>query len=107
MHQPTARFRPCCSRCWSPKAGDRGSARARLRTDLGHAYHNHGLYEQALEQYRIALEIAPQFAAAYYDTGLAWLAFSQPDPAREAFRAALDLAPVCGVCREALRALDE
>ncbi|MEA3397612.1 MAG: tetratricopeptide repeat protein, partial [Chloroflexota bacterium] len=66
-----------------------------------------GLYEKALEQYRAALEIDPQFAAAYYDSGLAWLALDRPDLAREAFYAALELAPDCDVCWEALQSLDE
>ncbi|MEA3397400.1 MAG: tetratricopeptide repeat protein, partial [Chloroflexota bacterium] len=81
--------------------------RAELRADLGHTYHNHGLYEKALEQYRAALEIDPQFAAAYYDSGLAWLALDRPDLAQEAFSAALELAPDCNMCWEALQALDE
>jgi tetratricopeptide (TPR) repeat protein len=81
--------------------------RAELRADLGHTYHNHGLYEKALEQYKIALEIDPQFAIAYYDSGLAWLALDRPDLARETFSAALELAPDCDVCWEALQALDE
>lgn len=81
--------------------------RADLRTDLGHVYHNHGRYLEALAQYRTALEIDPQFAAAYYDSGLAWLALGRPQPARQAFQAALDLVPNCGVCRDALQALEE
>jgi tetratricopeptide (TPR) repeat protein len=81
--------------------------RADLRVDLGHVYHNHSLYEEALGQYRTALEIDPQFAAAHYDSGLAWLALGQTEPARQAFQAALDLAPECGACREALDSLDE
>ena len=81
--------------------------RAELRTDLGHVYHNHGRYAEALAQYRAALEIDPQFAAAYYDTGLAWLALNRPSLARRAFQSALDLTPDCAACRDALQALDE
>jgi tetratricopeptide (TPR) repeat protein len=81
--------------------------RAGLRTDLGHAYHNHARYEEALAEYGAALEIDPQFAVAYYDSGLAWLALDRPDLARRAFRAALELAPDCDVCRDALRILEE
>jgi tetratricopeptide (TPR) repeat protein len=81
--------------------------RAELRTDLGHVYHNHGLYEEALAQYRAALEIDPQFATAYYGLGQAWLALEQPDQARQAFQAALDVAPDCEVCREALQGLGQ
>lgn len=81
--------------------------RAELYTDLGHIYHNHGLYEEALAQYRIALEIDPRFVQAHYSSGLAWQALGRRDLARQAFRTALDLAPGCNVCREALAGLGE
>jgi hypothetical protein len=79
--------------------------RAELRTDLGHIYHNHGLYEEALAQYRTALGIDPQFAGAHYDAGLAWEALGRPEKARRAYESALDLAPDCEACREALQSL--
>lgn len=82
-------------------------SRAELRTDLGHVYHNHGRYAEALAQYRAALEIDPQFAAAHYDSGLAWLALRRQDLAREAFQAALGLDPGCAACQDALPALQE
>ncbi|MFQ6100196.1 MAG: tetratricopeptide repeat protein [Anaerolineae bacterium] len=81
--------------------------RADLRADLGHVYHNHARYTEALAQYRTALEIDPQFAAAHYDSGLAWLALDRPDLARKSFQAALELAPDCDACRGALQALDQ
>ncbi|MDY7075614.1 MAG: O-antigen ligase family protein [Chloroflexota bacterium] len=82
-------------------------SRADLRTDLGHIYHNYNHYEKALAQYRAALEIDPLFAAAHYDSGLAWLALGQKDSARQAFQATLDLVPDCDACRDALQALEE
>lgn len=81
--------------------------KAELRTELGHVYHNHGLFEEALAEYRAALDIDPQFATAYYDSGLAWQALRQPALAREAFQAALEIIPDCIACREALQMLDE
>lgn len=81
--------------------------RAELRTGLGYLYHNHGLYQQALEQYRTALEIDPQHLAAHYSSGLAWLALDRPDRARQAFAAALVLAPDCAICLDAMQALEE
>jgi len=81
--------------------------RAELRVDLGHVYHNHALYEEALAEYDAALEIDPRSAGAYYGSGLAWLALDQPDLAQRAFRAALELAPDCDACRDALRTLEE
>lgn len=81
--------------------------RAELRTDLGHVYHNHGRYEDALAEYRAALEIDPLFAAAHYDSGLAWLALGDQGLARGAFQAALALAPGCAACQDELEALWE
>jgi tetratricopeptide (TPR) repeat protein len=81
--------------------------RVQLRADLGHVYHNQTHYTKALAQYRAALAIDPQFAAAHYDSGLAWLALDRADLARQAFQAALDLAPNCAACREALQSLEE
>jgi len=81
--------------------------RAGLRLDLGHVYHNNGRYDLALQQYGAALEIDPQLAQAHYDSGLAWLALDEIDEARAAFQAALDLAPGCETCRQALAELTE
>ena len=81
--------------------------RADLRAELGRVYHTHGLYEEALEQYRVALEIDPQFASAHYDSGLAWLALEQEGLAHRAFQAALELAPNCEACRKALQEMEE
>ena len=81
--------------------------RAELRIGLGHVYHNHARHAEALAQYRAALGIDPKSVAAYYDMGLARLALGQPELARRSFRAALDLAPGCDACRDALRAAGE
>jgi tetratricopeptide (TPR) repeat protein len=81
--------------------------RAELRLDLGHVYHNHGMYELALEQYQAALAIDPQLAQAHYDSGLGWLALGRRDEARAAFQAALELAPACQPCAQALQELSE
>lgn len=81
--------------------------RARLPASLGHVYHNHERYRDALEQYRAALQIDPQFASAHYDSGLAWQALDRLNQARQAFQAALDLAPECEACQEALHRLEE
>jgi tetratricopeptide (TPR) repeat protein len=79
----------------------------RLRIDLGHIYHSHGRYEDALGQYQVALEIDPLSADAYYGTGLAWQALGRDDLAREAFLQALDVSPGCEACAEAVEALEE
>ena len=79
--------------------------RADLRDALGHVYHNRARYAEALAQYAAAIEIDPQFAAAHFDSGLAYLALGQREQARAAFQAALRLAPQCAECREQLDAL--
>jgi len=88
------------------QAAQLAPTRVDLRIDLGHVYHNHGRYEEALEQYQIALQIDPASAGAYYSAGEAWLALGQPDQAREALQAALELAPNCDLCRSALEDLE-
>jgi len=80
--------------------------KADLRDDLGHVYYNHGRYTEALAQYTAALEIDPQFAAAHFDSGLAYLALGQREQARQAFQAALQLMPACTECRKQLSALE-
>ncbi len=80
--------------------------RAQLLMDLGHVYHNHARFADALAQYRAALEIDPQLASAHFDCGLAYLALGQPELARQAFQAALALAPECQECREQLEAIE-
>jgi tetratricopeptide (TPR) repeat protein len=79
----------------------------RLRIDLGHIYHSHSRYEDALAQYQVALEIDPLSADAYYGTGLVWQALGRDDLAREAFLQALEVSPGCEACAEAVEALEE
>lgn len=79
--------------------------RVDLRVTLGHVYHNHGLYEQALAQYDAALRIDPAWVAAHYGAAMAWERLGQVDRARAALRETLELAPNCEPCRAALEAL--
>jgi hypothetical protein len=81
--------------------------RVQLQVDLGHVYHNHNYYTKALAQYRAALAIDPRSAGAHYDSGLAWLALDRADLAQQALQAALNLAPNCAACCEALQSLEE
>ncbi len=80
--------------------------RVDLYTDLGHVYHNHGLYQEALAQYEAALGIDPRCAEAYYASGLAWQALGRPDRAQQAFEKALAMAPDCASCQDALSGLE-
>ena len=76
-----------------------------LRADLGHVYHQHGLYQEAIEQYRVALQIDPRWADAYYASGLAWMALDRRDLAEKALNDALALTPECEQCVETLQSL--
>ena len=78
-----------------------------LYLELGHIYHNHALYAEALAQYQAALVIDPQSGAAYYDAGLAWQKLGRTAEAADAFQAALEIAPDCEPCREALETVEE
>ena len=68
-------------------------------------YHLHGLYQEAIEQFRVALQIDPRLADAYYASGLAWTALDRRDLAENAFNDALALTPDCERCAEALLSL--
>jgi tetratricopeptide (TPR) repeat protein len=63
------------------------------RLQLGIAHAETGDLERALEQYRIALEINPEFSAVYNNIGLIYSGTGRPDRAIEHFREALRLTP--------------
>jgi tetratricopeptide (TPR) repeat protein len=51
------------------KSPDKG----RVHNNLGSAYQDQGMIDQAIEQYRLALKINPTYAEAYYNLGRAYL----------------------------------
>jgi tetratricopeptide (TPR) repeat protein len=63
------------------------------RLQLGIAHAEAGDPERALEQYRIALEIDPEFSAVYSNMGLIYSDTGRPDRAIGYFREALRLKP--------------
>ena len=72
--------------------------RINLYVELGHIYHNHERYRDALAQYDAALEIDPQSVAAAYGQGVAWKALGETEQARAALHRALEIDPACEAC---------
>jgi type IV pilus assembly protein PilF len=61
--------------------------------NLGWAYYKKGDLPRAIEYYRRALGMKPDFGLAYYNSGLAYRDQKQEDQAIAAFQKAADLAP--------------
>ena len=71
-----------------PQAGD-----AQLQHDLGEVMLRKERYRESLEHSRRAAELEPDYASAFHNMAVAWLALGQPRPAVEASRHALELYP--------------
>ena len=61
--------------------------------NLGDAYSQSGRLDDAIEQYRKALEIKPHYALAHYDWGVALGKQGKVDEAAKQFQAAVDINP--------------
>jgi tetratricopeptide (TPR) repeat protein len=72
------------------------------RLQFGIAHAENGDLEGALEQYRIALEIEPEYSAAYSNIGLVYSDTGRPDRAVEYFQKALQLKPTSFAARNNL-----
>lgn len=64
-----------------------------VRTDLGTMYLSTGNADQAVIQYRKVLAQHPQFFEAYFNLGVAYGQMNRLDDAKQAFDAAIKLAP--------------
>ncbi len=78
--------------------GARGSTNREVKAAehyvaLGDAHFAKGEFNQALRQYRRASEAAPDFAAAFFRQGIAYVASNRSDFAAAAFRRGLGLDP--------------
>ena len=69
---------------------------ARIRLELAEGYYQRGQPEVALGEVDKALDMAPDYVAAYNVKGLIQMSLGQPDQAEASFRKALDLAPANG-----------
>jgi len=70
---------------------DKGRTFDASYTALGIAAAESGHYQKAVDYYRQALEINPEYAAAHYNLGNAYLALKKYDRAEAAFRRAVEL----------------
>ncbi len=78
------------------RKGDLDNARkfeARVHNGLGLAYAAKGLRDDAIKHYKIALELAPNFAKAHNNIGLAYALNGLSDIAIDHYRIALSLKP--------------
>lgn len=71
------------------QAGTQTSADAREAFDRGMSAYRNDRDEEAVESFKRAVEIDPDFAEAYYRLGNAYLATKQQDEAEKAFREAV------------------
>jgi type IV pilus assembly protein PilF len=67
--------------------------RARAHTELASAYYQQSQFEVALKEFNIAIELDPNYAAAYNGLGLVHAALGENKKADAAFTKALDLDP--------------
>lgn len=68
--------------------------RARIRTDLASGYLQRGQAEVALDEVKLALQAAGDYAPAHQVKGLAYMALEQPALAKVSFDAAMKLTPL-------------
>ncbi len=64
-----------------------------VRASIGRVLFAQGKTEQAVQEYRKALEIAPEYASAHYHLGLALMKLSKLSAARDAFKEVVRIAP--------------
>lgn len=65
--------------------------------NLGWIYFQQGQYNQALAQYKKAMDIDPNYYPAYYNLGLAYMQVKKYDLAAETLKKAVTLEPKSGV----------
>ena len=66
---------------------------SRAQTNMGGLYFADGRYEEAMQHYRFALEIRPEFPSAFCNVGGALVSLGRNDEAASYFRQALQIDP--------------
>lgn len=64
-----------------------------MRMDMANAYYRDGLYEQALHEFEVLLEVTGPFPALYNNIGLVWMEKGHLSNGEKYFRKALSLDP--------------
>ncbi len=76
-----------------PKVPPKGSLTAKDYYDQGMTYFRSGDFSHAVYQLKLAIKLKPDYAAAHYKRGLAYLKMQQLEPAKEAVEKALEISP--------------
>lgn len=78
---------------------------ASAHNNLGILYLKYRMLEEALGEFKLAVELVPKDAIAHSNLGLTYALLSMPDRAKEAFQKALELDPENSAAREGLEKL--
>jgi tetratricopeptide (TPR) repeat protein len=77
----------------SGHAGSQGSENAEQFFKQGVSYYESGQYQQAIEAYKQAVKLAPEYADANYNLGMAYSSLGQYKEAIEAYKRAIRIKP--------------
>ena len=77
-----------------------------VRVSIGRVLFAQGKTQQAVDEYRRAIEIAPDYSHAYFHLGLALMKQSKLSAARDAFKEVVRIAPDSGVGHSAMSYID-
>lgn len=77
-----------------------------VKVSVGRVLFAQGKTQQAVDEYRRAIEIAPDYSHAYFHLGLALMKQSKLSAARDAFKEVVRIAPDSGVGHSAMGYID-
>jgi len=77
-----------------------------VKVSVGRVLFAQGKTQQAVDEYRRAIEIAPDYSQAYFHLGLALMKQSKLSAARDAFKEVVRIAPDSGVGHSAMGYID-
>ena len=85
-----------------PKLPDDKLARAQAFLHSGTVFHDHGLYQLAIIQYRRVIELTPDRYQGYYEMANTLSSLGQPGRAIQFAREAVRIGPDCWACHQEL-----